>query len=32
MHGSSFSGAAAPLLETLTSFYVGLLQRTAPGA
>ena len=32
MHGSSFSGAAAPLLETLASFYVGLLQRTAPGA
>jgi flavorubredoxin len=31
MHGSSYSGAAAPLLETLAGFYDGLLQEAAPG-
>jgi hypothetical protein len=27
MHGSSFSGAGAPLLESLAGFYDELLQR-----
>ena len=27
MHGSSFSGAAAPVLETLAGFYDELLQK-----
>jgi hypothetical protein len=27
MHGSSFSGAGAPVLETLAGFYDGLLQK-----
>jgi flavorubredoxin len=31
MHGSSFSGAAAPLLEALAGFYDGLLGKAAPG-
>ena len=32
MHGSAFSGAAAPLLESLAGFYDGLLQKgPAPG-
>jgi flavorubredoxin len=30
MHGSSFSGAAAPLLESLAGFYDGLLQKGPP--
>jgi flavorubredoxin len=31
MHGSSYSGAAAPVLETLASFYDDLLQKATPG-
>jgi len=30
MHGSSFSGKAAPLLESLAGFYDGLLQQALP--
>jgi flavorubredoxin len=31
MHGSSFSGAATPVLESLAGFYDGLLQKAASG-
>jgi flavorubredoxin len=31
MHGSSFSGAGAPVLETLAAFYGELLQKAEPG-
>ena len=31
MHGSSYSGAGAPMLETLAGFYDDLLQKAAPG-
>jgi flavorubredoxin len=31
MHGSSFSGAGAPVLETLAAFYDDLLQKAEPG-
>jgi len=30
MHGSSYSGAGAPVLETLAGFYDDLLQKAAP--
>jgi hypothetical protein len=30
MHGSSYSGAGAPALETLAGFYDGLLQKATP--
>jgi len=32
MHGSSFSGAAAPMLESLAGFYDDLLQKAAAPA
>ena len=32
MHGSSFSGAAAPVLESLAGFYDDLLQKGASTA